>query len=147
MARPASKVSSWVGVLAQLRRVDVQHAGRLVLVERSAPAQSGEPTGREPVPAWHVFVLGARLSLQGDTWREAEVLETCLQPLCRLPAVIAEVAIEEQAQQDFDAAMNELRDHLNRHPMAHAQVDASLQQAALQASGPRVWPLVPVRRE
>jgi hypothetical protein len=147
MARPASKVSSWVGVLAQLRRVDVQHAGRLVLVERPAPAQSGEPTGREPVPAWHVFVLGARLSLQGDTWREAEVLETCLQPLCRLPAVIAEVAIEGQAQQDFDEAMNELRDHLHRHPMAHAQLDASLEQAALQASGPRVWPLVPVRRQ
>jgi len=40
MAAAASRISSWVGVLAQLRRVDKENLGRLVLVEHAAAAQS-----------------------------------------------------------------------------------------------------------
>jgi len=145
MSAAGSRISSWVGVLAQLRRVDQEHLGRLVLVEHTAVAQAIGQQGLDPVPAWHVFVLGERLRLEGDTWREVEVAEPCLQPLCRLPPVIAELAIEGQAEMDFDEAIHELRDHLVRYPLTDGQLDASLEQAAIKASGPRVWPALPVR--
>lgn len=140
----AQKVVSWVGVLAQLRRVAPAHRGRLVVVERAAPERNIEPLGPEPVPTWHVYVLGAALRLDGANWREAEVAEPCLQPLCRLPAVLAEGTIEVQALQDLDKGLQELRDYLDRHPATDAELDAYMECAARQALGPRTWPVVPV---
>lgn len=138
------KVVNWVGVLAQLRRVDAEHMGRLVLVERSEPAWPG-PAGGDPLPVWHIYVLGEALQLEGDTWREANVAQICLQPLCRLPEVIAEAAIVAQAERDFEAALSELSRFLARHPVDDAHLDESLEQAARMALGPRQWPEVPVR--
>ena len=92
------------------------------------------------MPVWHVYVLGARLRLQGDAWREADVAEICLQPLCRLPEVIADAAIVVQAEQDFEEAMGELCNELARCPMDDADFDALAEKAAQVASGPRQWP-------
>jgi len=112
-----------------------------VVVERAAQPLPAA-MGGEPMPVWHVYVLGARLRLQGDAWREADVAEICLQPLCRLPEVIAEAAIVAQAEQDFGAALTELSDELARRPMGDAELDNLLEQAAEVVLGPRQWPTV-----
>ncbi|MBN8491053.1 MAG: hypothetical protein J0M00_06450 [Burkholderiales bacterium] len=141
MGDKRAKVVNWVGALAQLRRVNAEHLGRLVVVERAAQTQPDRP-GAEPI--WHVYVLGVPLRLEGGNWREADVPQACLQPLCRLPEVIAEAAIVAQAERDFDAAVTELSGYLAKHPMDQDEFDASMEQAARTALGPRRWPVVPM---
>ena len=121
-----------VGTLAQLRRVDPAHAGRIVLVE-GPPTTARVPGKAFPLLAWRVSVMGRDLELEDRLVTDFIVPEVCLRPLCLLSLRSAQALSRAKAQHDVDAAIEQLRRSLEEHPMDDAELDIKLEGAAREA--------------
>lgn len=130
-----------VGTLAQLRRVDRAYAGRLVLVENSAPPVTA-PGAWASMPAWRIYVLGRDLLISGAEYSSLIAAEACLQPLCVLNPRSARALCRAKAQHDADAAVEQLRRALQEHPMGEARLEIELKSAAGEALARHAAPLV-----
>jgi hypothetical protein len=136
-----------VGTLAQLRRVDPAHAGRIVLVE-GPPTTVRVPGKAFPLLAWRVSVMGRDLELDDRMVSDFIVPEICLRPLCLLDTRSARALSRAKAQHDADAAIEQLRRALEEHPMDDAELDLELDSAAREALARHAAPpvLLPLGR-
>lgn len=130
-----------VGTLAQLRRVDPAHAGRIVLVENPARPVTA-PGAWASMPAWRIYVLGRDLRIAGTDHCNLIAAEACLQPLCVLTPRSARALCRAKAQHDADAAIEQLRRALQEHPMGDAELEIELKSAAREALARHSAPLV-----
>lgn len=118
-------------VVAQLRRVAPEHAGRIVVVERR-----GEPARLQTggvVPTWRIFVMGRDLTADGRDCTDLWAAEPCLRPLCLLAAPWAKKLVLAQLRRDAEAAVAALGRWLADHPLDRALIDASMMGAAREA--------------
>jgi len=121
-----------VGTVAQLRRVDPAHAGRIVLVE-GPPTTVRVPGKPFPLLAWRVSVMGRVLELDDQTVCDFIVPEVCLRPLCMLSERDAREVARVKAMADAEDAIQELRRSLEDCPMDDAELDIELEGAAREA--------------
>lgn len=133
--------SCQVGTLAQLRRVDPAHAGRIVLVE-GPPTTVRVPGEPFPLLAWRVSVMSRDLELDGRTVGDFIVPEVCLRPLCTLSERDAREVARAKAMADAEAAIQEFRRALEECPMDDAELDVELNSAAREALKLHAAPLV-----
>jgi hypothetical protein len=121
-----------VGLLAQLRRVEPAHAGRIVLVQ--GPATTVRAPGRAfPLFAWRVAAMGRDLELNGCEVSDVIVAEISLQPICRLTLRQARSLVVAQATSQAEAAVRAFGQALAAHPLDDDELDAELRAAAREA--------------
>lgn len=130
-----------VGTIAQLRRVDPAHAGRIVLVESPA-APVTVPGAPVTMRAWRIYVLGRDLRISGSDLCSLIAAEPCLQPLCVLTERIARAVSRTKARRDAEAAFEQLRSLLEEHPIDDTQLDLELKIGAKEALARQAAPLV-----
>jgi hypothetical protein len=143
----AGPIPCQVGTLAQLRRVDPAHAGRIVLVE-GPPTTVRVPGKGFPLLAWRVSVMGRDLELDDRMVGDFIVPEICLRPLCLLDTRSARALAKAQAWWAAHEAIENLRRALEEHPMDDAELDIELEGAAREALARHAAPpvLLPVGR-
>ena len=121
-----------LGMLASLRRVLPEHAGRIVLVSFTADPVAVSATGIR-LPAWRVHAMGAPVVIDDEERRDFIVAELCLQAVCRLPLPTARAMYLAQAHREAGAAIEELRAWLAAHPMDEHQLDAEIKSGLREA--------------
>jgi hypothetical protein len=119
-------------MLAQLKRVEPAHAGRIVLVV--GPATTVKAPGQAfPLLAWRVTVMGRDLDIDDIEVSELIVAEVCLQPLCQLAPDQARELIMALAERTAEAAICAFGQALQANPMDQDELDAELLAAAREA--------------
>lgn len=121
-----------LGMLASLRRVQPEQAGRLVLVASTSDPFVVPATGAR-LPAWRVSVMGAPVVIDDEERSDFIAAECCLQVVCRLPLPTARTMYLAEAQRQADVAVKELRDWLAAHPMDEHELDAEIKAGAREA--------------
>lgn len=130
-----------LGMLASLRRVQPEQAGRVVLVSGTADPVAVPAAGTR-LPAWRVTVMGAPVVIDDEERCDFIAAECCLQAVCRLPLPTARTMYLAQAQREADAAVKELRDWLAAHPMDEHELDAEIKAGAREAMARHRQPAV-----
>lgn len=121
-----------IGMLASLRRVQPEHAGRVVLVSSTADPVPARSTGAR-LPAWRVHIMGAPVVIDDEERSDFIAAEACLQVLCRLPLPAARRLYLAQAHRRFDDAIQELGRWLASHPLDENELDAEVKECAREA--------------
>lgn len=135
-------------MLASLRRVQPEQAGRIVLVSFTADPVVVPATGTR-LPAWRVSAMGAPVVIDEEERSDFIVAECCLQAVCRLPLPTARAMYMAQAQRDADEAVAALGQWLTANPMDEHALDAEIKSAAREAIARHRAPavLLPIGRK
>lgn len=121
-----------LGMLASLRLVQPEQAGRVVLVS-SAADPVVVPATDTRLPAWRVSVMGAPVVIDDEERNYFIAAECCLQAVCRLPLPTARTMYLAQAQRNADEAIAALGQWLAANPMDEHELDAEIKSAAREA--------------
>lgn len=121
-----------IGMLASLRRVQPEHAGRVVLVSSTADPVPARSTGAR-LPAWRVHIMGAPVVIDDEERSDFIAAEACLQVLCRLPLPAARKLYMAQAHLEFDDSIAELGRWLASNPVDENELDAEINACAREA--------------
>lgn len=137
-----------LGMLASLRHVQPEQAGRIVLVSCTADPVVVPATATR-LPAWRVSVMGASVVIDDEERSYFIAAECCLQAVCRLPLPTARTMYLAQAQRKADASIAALGQWLAAHPMDEHELDAEIKSAAREAIARHRAPavLLPIGRK
>lgn len=114
------------GMVAMLQRVSPAGNGWLVAIRHAVGPMTSLGTSSKPVFAWQALVLGEPIDVHGKPSREIVVADPCLKPVSQITAAEVEKLARAQAQEDFDAAMADLRHILEKNPMTDEGLDAAV---------------------
>ncbi len=121
-----------VGMIAMLRRVGPERAGRLVAVRLPVGFVSNLGTPRA-VFAWQVVVLGEPLAVDGRRCREIVVADRCLDPVSEVAPQVIEQVVAAGLYADFEQAAANVRSLFADRPMSEDDLDRMTERAAEQA--------------
>lgn len=132
-----------VGMVAMLQRLSPEDDGKWVAVRRPVGTVTSLVGSKFPVFAWEVLVLGEPVQINRKPCREIYVADRCLKPVCEISAAKVESFVKARAQQDFDDALNELKQYLKDTTLTPAEFEGFVDKAGNQFGIERALENVP----
>lgn len=121
-------------MVAMVERVRAHAQGRLVVLQEPAGLLTclvGSPT---PVFGWRCHLLGEPVRIDGKARRDLHVPDHCLTPISQLTQDQIRQLTRDHASQDFDRTLSDLGRILSRTSIKAADLERSVDRAAIQWS-------------
>lgn len=121
-----------VGMVAALKRVGESDIGKLVVLREPAGMVTSLVGSNKPVFAWLAQALGDPIDCHGKQSRSIYVADRCLIPISEMTDADIELISRSQAQADIDAALQELKEIIDRNDITAEELDHFVDKAGAQ---------------
>ncbi len=132
------------GMIAMLRNVKAEAAGKLVVVRFPVGYVSTLTASGKPVFAWQVLALAGPVELNGASRFDFVVPDRCLVPVSQIEPAGVDALVEARARREIDAALVDVRRALDAHPMTEQELDAAVIRAVEYVAIEHALEVVPV---
>lgn len=133
------------GMVAMLQHTsNGAHDGKLVALRQPMGFVGAMLGASKPVFAWQVLVLGNPISIRSAPSREIIVADHCLSPVSQITPAMVDLLVKRQAQQDFDAGMDDLKRILDANPVDAREFDTFFEKAEKQIGIERALEVAPI---
>ncbi len=121
-----------VGMVAALKRVGESDIGKLVVLREPAGMVTSLVGSNKPVFAWLAQALGEPIDCHGKQSRSIYVADRCLIPISKMTDADIEIISRSQAQADFDSALQDLKEIIDRNDITPEELEHFVDKAGAQ---------------
>lgn len=134
----------YMGLVAALKRVREEDCGKLVVVREPAGFVTDLIGAKKPTFAWLVQAMGEPINCRGKLSRTVYVADSCLIPLTELYPDEVERLAKAQAEADFKAALDDLKQIMAENDLTAEDIEDAMLKAADRAANQQALEVVPV---